>query len=169
MKKPDAVTVIPPDGFREKIWYLPASALLYVGPKTGRKLHDLGICTIGDLAQAPTEVLQARLSKNGLLLQLFANGLDTVPVMPTTAEAAIKSIGNSTTTPPGHRHHRGCALCVLPAGGERGRAVPGERLPQPVRVHFRPHDGFALLFLPDHPVHAHLHHQRDRCTGLFAL
>ena len=88
MKKPDAVTVIPPDGFREKIWYLPASALLYVGPKTGRKLHDLGICTIGDLAQAPTEVLQARLSKNGLLLQLFANGLDTVPVMPTTAEAA---------------------------------------------------------------------------------
>ncbi len=99
MKKPDAVTVIPPDGFREKIWHLPAGALLYVGPRTGRKLHDLGICTIGDLARAPTEVLQARLGKNGLLLQLFANGLDAAPVMPTTAESAIKSIGNSTTTP----------------------------------------------------------------------
>lgn len=99
LKKPDAVTVIPPDGFREKIWPLPASSLLYVGPRTTKKLRDLCIYTIGDLAQAPTDVLKNRLGKNGLMLQLFANGLDTSPVMPSNVEAAIKSIGNSTTTP----------------------------------------------------------------------
>ena len=49
----------------------------------------------GDAAHP--DVLQARLGKNGLLL--FASGLDAAPVMPTTAEAAIKSIGNGTTTP----------------------------------------------------------------------
>lgn len=99
LKKPDAVTVIPPDGFREKIWPLPASSLLYVGPRTAKKLRDLCIHTIGDLAQAPTDVLKHRLGKNGLMLQLFANGLDTSPIMPSNVEMAIKSIGNSTTTP----------------------------------------------------------------------
>ena len=39
------------------------------------------------------------LGKNGLLLQAYALGLDSSPVMPVTASAAIKSIGNSTTTP----------------------------------------------------------------------
>ncbi len=99
LKKPDAVTVISPNDFREKIWPLPASSLLYMGPRTTKKLHDLCIQTIGDLAQAPTDVLKYRLGKTGLMLQLFANGMDTSPVMPTCVEAAIKSIGNSTTTP----------------------------------------------------------------------
>lgn len=99
LKKPNAVTVISPNDFREKIWPLPASSLLYVGPRTTKKLRDLCIYTIGDLAQAPTDVLKKRLGKNGLMLQLFANGLDTSPVMPSSVEMAIKSIGNSTTTP----------------------------------------------------------------------
>lgn len=99
MKKPDAVTVIPPDGFREKIWQLPASDLLYVGRQTMKKLRPLNILTIGDLANAPSELLRLKLGKNGLLLKAFANGLDTSPVMPTNAETVIKSVGNSTTTP----------------------------------------------------------------------
>lgn len=99
LKKPNAVTVISPNDFREKVWPLPASSLLYVGPRTTKKLHDLCIQTIGDLAQAPTDVIKYRLGKTGLMLQLFANGMDTSPVMPTCVEAAIKSIGNSTTTP----------------------------------------------------------------------
>ena len=44
-------------------------------------------------------MLKSALGKNGLLLQAFALGLDSSPVMPVTASAAIKSIGNSTTTP----------------------------------------------------------------------
>lgn len=98
-KKPDAVTVIPPDRFQEMIWGLPASALLYVGPKTTKKLKESNIHTIGDLACAPTELLRYRLGKNGLLLQAFANGWDQAPVMPSVAEEVIKSVGNSTTTP----------------------------------------------------------------------
>lgn len=49
LKKPDAVTVISQNNYREKIWPLPVSELLYVGPATTRKLMSLNVLTIGDL------------------------------------------------------------------------------------------------------------------------
>ena len=39
MKKPNAVTVIPRTEYKEKVWPLPVSDLLYVGPATTRKLR----------------------------------------------------------------------------------------------------------------------------------
>ena len=99
MKKPDAVTVIPPDTFRERVWGLPAGELLYVGPSTRRKLARMNVRTIGDLARLDTEVIRYCLGKNGLLLKAYANGLDESPVMPVDFRAAIKSVGNSTTPP----------------------------------------------------------------------
>ena len=98
-KKPDGTTAIYPETFKEKIWPLPAKDLLYVGPATTKKLARINIRTIGDLARADDGLLKMMLGKNGLLLQAFALGLDSSPVMPITATAAIKSIGNSTTTP----------------------------------------------------------------------
>ena len=99
MKKPDAVTVIPPEDFCDRIWHLPAGELLYVGPSTRRKLARMNVRTIGDLARLETEVVQYCLGKNGLLLKAYANGLDESPVMPVDFRAAIKSVGNSTTPP----------------------------------------------------------------------
>lgn len=98
-KKPDAITVIPPDRFQQMIWGLPASDLLYVGPQTTKKLKECNILTIGDLACAPPKMLEYKLGKNGLMLQAFANGWDRAPVKPSTAEEAIQSVGNSMTTP----------------------------------------------------------------------
>ena len=99
MKKPDAVTILDREHWREKVWPLPVSDLLYVGPHTLRKLMPLGICTIGDLAAAPDTVLSARFGKNGLMLKLFACGLDHSPVRPVQVEETIKSVGNSATAP----------------------------------------------------------------------
>ena len=50
MKKPDAITCIEADSFREKIWCLPASDLLGVGRATEKILSGYGIHTIGELA-----------------------------------------------------------------------------------------------------------------------
>lgn len=99
MKKPNATTVITRESFQQQAWPLPVSDLLYVGPHTTKKLKDWNINTIGDLATYPTEPIQRRFGKNGLILQDFARGLDTSPVMPVEAKAAIKSVGNSTTLP----------------------------------------------------------------------
>ena len=50
-KKPDAITTMYRDEFKEKAWKLPASDLLYVGKSTDKKLRNLGIKTIGDIAK----------------------------------------------------------------------------------------------------------------------
>lgn len=98
-KKPDAVTVFSPDNFKECVWPLPASDLLYVGPATTRKLQRYGIHTIGQLAQTEPEYLQRWFGKIGYVLYSFANGLDSTPVCASGDEAIIKSVGNSTTAP----------------------------------------------------------------------
>ena len=66
MKKPDAVTVIPKDTFRDKIWGLPAADLLSVGRATLRVLDSYCIKTIGDLAKTDPDFLNRRLGKNGI-------------------------------------------------------------------------------------------------------
>ena len=50
-KKPDAITTMYQDEFRQKAWNLPVGDLLYVGRSTNQKLERLGIHTIGDLAR----------------------------------------------------------------------------------------------------------------------
>ena len=99
MKKPDAVTALPPAHFKEIIRDLPVNDLLYVGPSTTRKLARLGVTTIGHLAQCEDSVLLALLGKNGLMLKAYANGLDRSPVMSVDYRSCVKSIGNSTTPP----------------------------------------------------------------------
>ncbi len=99
MKKPDAVTVITEKDYRQKVWPLPVKELLYVGRSTGRKLNDLGIVTIGDLANTPVGLLARKLGKWGETLWLFANGYDDMPVSKITFESLIKGIGNSLTAP----------------------------------------------------------------------
>ena len=99
MKKPDAVTVIPYDKFKNIVWQLPVSELLYVGRSTQRKLNSRGIITIGDLANYPVEYLVSTLGKWGEILSLFANGKDTAPVRKLNESSAVKSIGNGTTCP----------------------------------------------------------------------
>ncbi len=98
MKKPDAVTVIPYDGFREKIWHLPASDLMGVGRATGAVLASYGIHTIGQLARAYPPMLKGCLGKNGLTLIEVANGRDFSPVVPSENAEPIKSMSHGTTT-----------------------------------------------------------------------
>ena len=98
MKKPDAVTVIPKDSFKEKIWGLPAADLLGVGRATQRVLDSYCIHTIGDLAKADPEFLRRRLGKNGVALWNFANGNDLSLVTKTDFVSPVKSVGHGITT-----------------------------------------------------------------------
>ncbi|HIZ11580.1 MAG TPA: DNA polymerase IV [Candidatus Eubacterium faecavium] len=98
-KKPDAVTVITRGNYKDIVWKSPCSDLLFVGPATKRKLNSYGIYTIGELANSGQSFLRSVFGKNGEILYSFANGLDTTPVCHMNDEQALKSIGNSTTTP----------------------------------------------------------------------
>ena len=98
-KKPDAITRIEADNYKEIAYPLPVRDLLYVGPATERKLHGLGIYTIGQLAQCPVNCLTYKLGKMGIVLHTFANGKDPSPVKRSDYAATVKSVGNSATTP----------------------------------------------------------------------
>ena len=98
-KKPDAVTVISKDNYRDIVWPLPCSDLLMIGKSTTKKLNYYGIFTIGDLANTDLKFLNSVFGKNGEMLWRFARGLDNSPVRHKDLQRDIKSIGNSTTTP----------------------------------------------------------------------
>ena len=97
MKKPDAVTCIERDSFREKIGKLPVCDLFGVGRKTGQTLKSYGIFTIGQLADAYEPMLTSRLGKFGHTLKAYAMGLDDSPVLPCDAVIPEKTIGHGTT------------------------------------------------------------------------
>ena len=98
-QKPDAVTLITKENYRQIAWPLPLSDLLYVGPATKRKLNGFGVHTIGELAQTPVEILRSKFGKIGDILWCFSNGLDSSPVADFQNQPIVKSIGNSTTAP----------------------------------------------------------------------
>ena len=98
IKKPNAVTVVSPENYRQVAWPLPVEDLLYVGRATKTKLLRYGITTIGELACAPEELLKSRLGKCGLMLHAFANGRDVSPVLRYDDSPPPKSVGNGVTT-----------------------------------------------------------------------
>ena len=112
LKKPDATTVIRRDDFKDKVWPLPVSELLYVGRQTTKKYADINIRTIGDLAKFDSECLRRKFGKTADMLQSYARGVDMTPVMPVSESMAIKSIGNSTTAP-SDIENRDDALCIV--------------------------------------------------------
>lgn len=96
--KPDRVHTLYPEEVREKMWPLPVSDLFMVGRATGRKLHQLGIATIGQLAVADRAMLYSHMKSHARLIQDYANGIDDSPVRG-GGHGIVKGIGNSTTVP----------------------------------------------------------------------
>ena len=96
-KKPDATTVITRENYREVVWPLPVTDLLYVGRASGELLTAHGIRTIGQLAAADREALVKLLGKNGGQLRDYAAGEDRSPVRPAGEQQPPKSVGNGLT------------------------------------------------------------------------
>jgi DNA polymerase-4 len=65
---PDSVSEITRDNMKETVWPLPAETLMGVGYATKRKLNEMGIGTIGELAAAAPDRLRRSFGKVGLSL-----------------------------------------------------------------------------------------------------
>lgn len=94
-EKPDKVHTLFPEEVPGKMWPLPVRDLFFVGKAAERRLHEMGIRTIRDLANADRAFLNANLKKQGDILWRYANGMDDSPVEPVRADN--KGYGNSTT------------------------------------------------------------------------
>ena len=94
-EKPNLVHTLFSEDIQEEMWHLPARDLFFVGGASEKKLHSIGVRTIGDLASTDVAVLKSLLKKHGEVIWNFANGRDVSFVEPAPAEN--KGYGNSTT------------------------------------------------------------------------
>jgi DNA polymerase IV len=80
--KPDGLIVVHPGEELEFLHPLPVSYLWGVGPVTKRKLNELGIETIGDIASTPQDALVAMLGAgHASHLHALSHNLDPRPVV----------------------------------------------------------------------------------------
>ncbi|MBI5934278.1 MAG: DNA polymerase IV [Chloroflexi bacterium] len=91
---PFALTVVPAGEESTFLAPLPADMLWGVGPKTMARLNEIGIHTIGDIANFPETELIARFGENGRDLWRHAQGRDDRPIV---TEHETKSISQETT------------------------------------------------------------------------
>lgn len=96
-KKPDAITIIKKENFKDIVWPLPVEAMVGVGSATKRKLNSIGIFCLKDLANAPLDIIKSMFGVVGVELWSNANGLNISKVNDFHHMDQIKSIGNSTT------------------------------------------------------------------------
>jgi DNA polymerase IV len=96
-KKPDATTVISRDNYKDIIYPLPVSDLLYVGKAATETLAKFYITTIGQLAKYDRTVISAKLGKMGAMIHDYANGIDESPVGFAHETQEAKSVGNGMT------------------------------------------------------------------------
>lgn len=97
MKKPEGLTVISRENFKEKIYKLPVSDLLFVGKSTAEALSMRGVFTVEDVTLCDENMLKRVLGKNGLALRRCALGQDNSSVCTPKSTDHPKSIGRSRT------------------------------------------------------------------------
>lgn len=97
LRKPDLVHTMFPEEISKKMWPLPVEELFFAGKATTKKLHAMGIYTIGQLAKADRGMLKYHLKQQGETVWNFANGIDLSEVI--ADPPPQKGYGNSTTTP----------------------------------------------------------------------
>ena len=96
-EKPDRVHTLWPEEIPSKMWPLDIADLFMCGRKSVKKLRNININTIGELAHADPDVISGILKTQGRMLWEYANGIDDSPVM-LFYNAKDKSIGHSMTT-----------------------------------------------------------------------
>jgi len=95
MGKPNGLTVLEnTDRVLAKVRKLPVSYIWGVGHVTDKELKSMGIETIGDLADTPVELIEARFGELGTIMHQMSRGIDNRKVVP---NREAKSIGREIT------------------------------------------------------------------------
>ena len=93
-KKPDGLTVIPPERVESFLQELPIDSLWGVGPVTARRLRAHGLVRLVDVRARSVEELQEVIGSQAGWLRQLAHGVDDRPVEPNRPR---KSVGTENT------------------------------------------------------------------------
>lgn len=94
LQKPDGLTYVDPEHAKEFLAQLPVAKISGIGSKTEKRLDELGIKTIGELAAFPPKELYRQFGKSGVWLWAIANAEEKVEVR---ENLIMKSIGAEYT------------------------------------------------------------------------
>lgn len=96
-RKPNQCHSLYPEEIASKLHPLPIEDLYMVGPALAKKLRNINIKTIGDLARCDGRFIADRFGKWGRLVYGYSQGQGDDTISPQPAKA--KGVGNSTTLP----------------------------------------------------------------------
>ncbi|HXX85238.1 MAG TPA: DNA polymerase IV [Casimicrobiaceae bacterium] len=95
LDKPDGLTLLTPDDVQGRVWPLPARKIIGIGPKTAKRLEELGIHTIGELAHVELGWLVEHFGNTrGAWMHDAAHGRDERPLV---TESEPVSMSRETT------------------------------------------------------------------------
>ena len=101
--KPDGLLLVPPGRELAFLHPLPVERLWGVGPVTARRLHELGVTTVGEVAAFAEDALVSLLGRaSGRQLYALARNRDPRPVRRRTRRGSIgaqRALGRSPTSP----------------------------------------------------------------------
>lgn len=96
-EKPNRVHTLFSYEVKDKMFSLAVDDLFMIGKASAKKLHEMGINTIGELANYDVAILTKKFKKMGKMMHDYANGIDDSPVC--FEREAAKSISSSTVLP----------------------------------------------------------------------
>lgn len=94
LDKPDGLVVVMPHQIEEFLRDLPVRSIPGVGAVTERRLSEMDVETIGQLASLPVDELRDALGRRGASLHRLSRGIDDDPV---TAEREVKQLSQERT------------------------------------------------------------------------
>lgn len=74
--KPDGLTVVRPENIQDFLFPMDISRIPGIGKKTQPLLKNMGINTIGELAECDIQLLISKFGKSGIIMHQLANGID---------------------------------------------------------------------------------------------
>ena len=95
--KPDKVHTLFINEIKDKMWPLDVNELFMIGKASSKKLHELNINTIGELANTDIEFLIRHFKSMGKMMWEYANGIDNSEVE--SERGNPKSISTSVVLP----------------------------------------------------------------------
>lgn len=98
LKKPDAVTVISYENFRQIIYPLPINSIIGIGKRLALRFNKMGVSKLGEIVNLPDFVLKKKFGIIGLNLKQKLLGNDFDEVKKCDIFDPPKSVGNGTTT-----------------------------------------------------------------------
>ena len=95
--KPDKVHTLFSDEIKNKMWPLNVDDLFMIGKSSSKKLHELNVNTIGELANTDIDFLMRHFKSMGKMMWEYANGIDNSEVE--SERGNPKSISTSVVLP----------------------------------------------------------------------